>query len=361
MDEVKVIAEAGVNHDGDVEKALALVDVASTAGADFVKFQLFDPTQLTSAQAPLAPYQRVAGVDGEAQRQMLHELTLTREEVLQVHDHCAKREIAFTATPFDLGNLAFLDQELTPPFLKIGSGDLTNGPLLHAAACTNRPVVLSTGMGTLSEISQALGILAHGYLMQKDPEPGFAFEALLERQEARVVLREKVTLLQCNTAYPTPIEDINLAVIKSLRDAFGLPVGFSDHSLGSDAAIGAVTLGARLFEKHFTLDKTASGPDHSASLEPVELSDYVARLKLMVSALGNGEKAPSASEAENMLAARRSLVAAASIKPGDVFSADNLTVKRPANGISPTLYWSLIGKKAKNLYLPDQPIGEDEL
>ena len=363
MSELRIIAEAGVNHDGNVEKALALAETAFTAKADYVKFQLFDPGQLTSAHAPLAPYQEARaaekGTYGHGQREMLQALTLSEKEVLRVKAHCDKLGIAFTATPFDLTNLAFLDQTLDPPFIKIGSGDLTNAPLLHAAASTGREVILSTGMGNLDEIETALGVLAHGYLEQGQPEPGTDFKAIREGAEAQQRLFDKVTLLQCTTAYPTPVEDANLRALETLRDQFGLPVGYSDHTLGVDAAIAAVALGARVIEKHFTLDKGAIGPDHSASLEPVELTDFVERLQGMVRAMGSGEKKAGASEMENIVAARRSLVAACSIKPGDLFTEENMTVKRPAGGMAPAHYWNLLGRKASRLYLPDQMIEED--
>ncbi|RED54103.1 N-acetylneuraminate synthase family protein [Aestuariispira insulae] len=363
MSELRIIAEAGVNHDGDVKKALALVDTALTAKADYIKFQLFDPGQLTSAQAPLAPYQQAYGAEkgtyGHGQQEMLRALSLTRDEVLEVKAYCDSLGIAFTATPFDLGNLAFLDRELDPPFIKIGSGDLTNAPLLHAAARTGREVILSTGMGMPDEVALALGVLAHGYLTSEIPAAATDFKALRATADAQQILFEKVTLLHCTTAYPTPMAEVNLRALETLRDQFGLPVGYSDHTLGADAAVAAVALGARVIEKHFTLDKGAAGPDHSASLEPVELTDFVERLHAMVRAMGTGEKKPSVGELENVTAARRSLVAATSIKPGDVFTEENLTVKRPSGGLSPALYWHILGRKATKLYLPDQMIEEN--
>lgn len=360
MKPLTIIAEAGVNHDGDLGKALALVDVAADAKADVVKFQIFDADSLASSKAALAPYQQAALGGGEGQGAMLRRLQLSRDDFLTLWAHCVARGVAFSATPFDPDSLAFLVDHLAPPFIKIGSGDLTNAPLLLAAVRSKRPIILSTGMATKDEVRDAIGVLGYG-LADIQPDRNADFGAWMHDKMLRAALSERVTLLHCTTAYPTPLDQVNLAAMVTLKESFGLSVGFSDHTVGWEAAAGAVAMGASVIEKHFTLDKSSPGPDHKASLEPDELAGFVTHLREMQMTLGDGEKRPCAAELENVDAARRCLVAGADIKKGEIFSEANLAVKRPNVGLSPMEYWRLLGRVAKRDYPPDSPIDPTEV
>lgn len=359
MTPLTIIAEAGVNHDGSLEKALALVDVAADARADAVKFQIFDADALASAHAALAPYQEKQEGQG-AQTDMLRRLQLSRDDFRRIKAHCDARGIAFAATAFDLASLDFLQAELAPPFIKVGSGDLTNAPLLYAVGRTGRPVILSTGMATIEEIRQAIGVLGYG-LMGEMPGPAAEFGGWMADKVLRADLARQVTLLHCTTAYPTALEETNLLAMQALAEAFGLPVGYSDHTTGMDAAIGAVAMGGCVVEKHFTLDKAAPGPDHGASLDPGELTAFVARLRQIHAARGDGVKRPTPSETENIVAARRSLTASVPIAKGAPFTKDNLTAKRPQTGLSPFAYWRLLGRPASRNYAADEAIDPGEL
>lgn len=357
-----IIAEAGVNHDGDVEKALALVDVAAESGADCAKFQIFNVAMLTSRHARLAPYQaeRGEGVDG-GQAAMLERLALPGDAYRQIKARCRDRGIDFAATPFDFDSLAMLHRELDPPFIKIGSGDLTNAPLLFEAAKTGRRLIVSTGMANWDEIAKALGVIAFALTEEGVPGPAEDFRVRGWHPAAKAALLDHVTLLHCTTAYPTPLAEANMAAVATMRERFDLPVGFSDHTLGMEAGLMAVALGACVVEKHFTLDSSAPGPDHAASLEPEELHAFVKALRGVRAALGSGEKHTVKAELENKAAARRSVVAARPIPAGAVFSPDDLALKRPEDGLSPFSFWGLIGHKAKRDYQPDDPIAEDEV
>lgn len=359
MKPLTIIAEAGVNHDGSLEKALALVEVAARAGADVVKFQIFHADALASRRAELAPYQE-SGTETTDQVEMLRQLELGRDDFLRILAECRRLGIAFAATPFDPSSLEFLDRELDPPFIKIGSGDLTNAPLLFAAARTGRRIILSTGMAVLEEVRDAVGVLGYG-LMGEAPGVDADFGAWVEDKVLRADLARRVTLLHCTTAYPTPMQGVNLRAMETLADRFGLPVGYSDHTIGADASLAAVAKGACVIEKHFTLDKTASGPDHNASMDPDELADFVSRIRSVQEALGDGLKQPGAVEQENIMAARRSLTACQAIAAGELFSDSNLTVKRPQAGLSPFAYWRLLGRPAKRSYAPDEAIEPGEL
>lgn len=349
-----IIAEAGVNHNGDAERALAMVDAAADAGADIVKFQTFRATELVTATAPKAEYQRLHDGDG-SQLSMLQRLELSEAAHVRLVERCRQRGIGFLSTPFDLPSLRFLVDGLGVDTLKIPSGEITNGPLLLAAARTGRRIILSTGMSNLDEVATALGALAFGCL---DPEgvPGpAAFATVLAMPEARPLLAERVTLLHCTTEYPAPVEETNLRAMATLRDAFGLPVGLSDHTAGIAVAIAAAALGASVIEKHFTLDRQLPGPDHRASLEPGELAAMVAGVRAATLALGDGVKVAVPSERKNMAVARKSLTAIRPIAAGEPFTMDNLGVRRPGNGISPMLYWSYLGR------LADRDLGEGEI
>ena len=363
-----LIAEAGVNHNGDLGRALAMVDAAADAGADAVKFQSFRTDALASRHAGAAPYQRAA-CQVEDQRALLRRLELTPEMHAAIIERCRTRKIEFLSTPFDLDSLEFLAGTKALKRLKLGSGEVTNGPLLLAAARTGLPLILSTGMATLEEIAEALAVLDYGYEPKgSTPSPG-ALRAWPRSQwplddkgsstPAWSQLAGKVTLLHCTTAYPAPPGSINLRAMDDLAVRFGLPVGFSDHSRGLHISIAAAARGAVVIEKHFTLDRGLVGPDHAASLEPGELAELAAQLRDIAAALGDGHKRPAAEEAANAAVARRSLVAARPIRRGEPFSPDNLTCKRPAGGLSPMLYWDLLGRPAPQDYEADALIGPE--
>ena len=352
---VLVIAEAGVNHNGDLGRALDLVDAAAEAGADAVKFQTFRAEALASPAAAKADYQRAATGCNGSQLDMLRLLELDEAAHRALIARARERDIEFLSTPFDLGSLQLLTGTLRLARLKIGSGDLTNTPLLLAAGRSNKPVILSTGMATLHEVELALGALTYGYLGGAQPTHA-AFDQVLASHDGQTILKEKVTLLHCTTEYPAPASDINLRAIDTLANAFGLPVGLSDHSEGIAIAIAAVGRGATVIEKHLTLDRALPGPDHRASLEPDELAAMVSAIRQVEQALGDGIKRPSPAERKNMNVARKSLVAARSIQAGEAFSSDNLTVKRPGGGLPPTDYWALLGQKAQRDFAPDEAI-----
>ncbi|MEI7605829.1 MAG: N-acetylneuraminate synthase [Rhodospirillaceae bacterium] len=353
---VFIIAEAGVNHNGDVDMALALVDEAARAGADAVKFQTFRADQVASAHALKARYQRETTAGGDDQLAMLRRLELSPQSHHTLAARCRQRGIEFMSTPFDLPSLRLLVEEIGVGRLKIPSGEITNGPMLAAVAATGRPVLLSTGMSTLEEIAEALGVLETVWTTGAPPRPG--------RPPARpasfAALANRVTLLQCTTEYPAPVDEINLRVLDTLRSIFGLPVGFSDHSEGILIPAAAVACGATVIEKHFTLDRSLPGPDHRASITPGELVGMVADIRTIERALGSAAKTPTASERPNLAVARRSLVAARAIARGELFSADNLTAKRPAGGLSPMRFWDLLGRPAGRAYQPDQAIDGGE-
>lgn len=350
-----IIAEAGVNHDGSLETARQLVTVASDVGADAVKFQTFVPHEVASRHARKARYQQQAANGAEAQVEMLERLALPQKAFAQLADLCEERGLEFISTPFDLRSLNLLT-ELKVKRLKIGSGDLTNAPLLWHAGLSKRPIILSTGMATLSEIESALSILVAGALEAE----GTRVDPIAAYLSARgqEIISSRVTLLQCTTEYPSAPEEVNLRAMGTLRAAFGVSVGLSDHTSGTVIPIAATALGADVIEKHFTLDKTKVGPDHAASLEPAEFKSMVESIRDTVSSLGNGLKLPSETEVENIGAARKSLVAASSIRVGDLFTLDNLVTKRPGDGISALRYYEWIGRRATRDYEPDDLIQE---
>jgi 2,4-diacetamido-2,4,6-trideoxy-beta-L-gulose transferase len=355
MTPVTIIAEAGVNHNGSQDKALEMVDVAAACGADVVKFQTFNAAALATESAPKAAYQKVTTDAGESQLEMLRALELSKEAHLAVIERCAQKGIEFLSTPFDLQSLDLLVKELKVPRLKIGSGELTNAPLLHAAAGCGLDIILSTGMATLDEVRKALGVLAHGYVGEGDPGE-VAFGTCFESDAGKLSLKKHVSLLHCTSAYPTPDEEVNLRAMESLRDAFGLPIGFSDHSVGPLLSIAAVAAGATIIEKHFTLDCGLPGPDHKASLEPDGLAELVVGVRRVTSAMGDGCKEPRDVEKATADVARKSLVASAPISAGEVFTVHNLTVKRPGTGLDPIHFWSLIGSHAARPYDVDELI-----
>lgn len=359
-DRVFIIAEAGVNHNGSVDMALEMIDVAASAGADAVKFQTAVPEEVISKQAPKAMYQKVTTGDGGSQLEMVRALHFV--DGIAVHrrlaERAAGRSIMFMSTPFDRPSLQMLVRDIGLRKIKISSGDVTNGPLLLAAAHADCDVILSTGMATLSEIESALGVLAFGYLHAENPPSLDACLTAYLDVRGQEVVRRRVTLLHCVTAYPAPFNEMNLRAIDTLAHEFKTRVGFSDHSIGAAMSIAAVARGASVVEKHFTLDRRLPGPDHAASLEPWELSSLIADIRAIEQGLGSGVKEPQVCELENIGVARRSLVARHALRRGEEFSEENIAAKRPAGGVSPMRYWELMGTNASQDYDADEAISE---
>jgi len=327
-----IIAEAGVNHNGDLALACRLVDSAAEAGADMVKFQTFSADRLVTARAVKADYQAQSTDAGESHYAMLQRLELTRDMHVALIAHCESCGIRFFSSAFDEQGSDMLE-ELGLDRFKIPSGEITNLRLLRRVGGYGKPVILSTGMATLDEIDAALDALV------RSGAP-----------------RKCITVLHCNTEYPTPMADVNLRAMMSIRDAFGVAVGYSDHTPGIEVAIAAVALGATVIEKHFTLDRSLPGPDHKASLEPAELKAMVTSIRNIEQALGDGVKRPSPSEARNIPIVRKSLVAKCAIRAGEIFGESNLAAKRPGTGLSPMLWDEVIGRKAPRDFAPDELI-----
>ncbi|MDI6880640.1 MAG: N-acetylneuraminate synthase [Desulfitobacteriaceae bacterium] len=353
-----IIAEAGVNHNGDVNWAMELVDAAVEAQANAVKFQTFRAEKLAAKSVPKADYQVHSSAPAESQLQMLKRLELSPEAHLMLKEYCQGKGIDFMSTPFDEESLDFLIKGMGLRQIKISSGDLTNAPLLLKAAQSGKPIILSTGMSTLAEIEAALAVLAYGYTRSNQSlAPSLKqFEQALFSVEGRAALINKVELLHCTTEYPAPFDEVNLRAMTTMQRAFGLPVGLSDHTPGIAIPVAAVALGATIIEKHFTLDKTLPGPDHRASLEPSELKQMVLAIRQTEQALGSQLKAPTPSELKNKAVARKCLVASRSIRTGEVFTTENLTVKRAGDGISPFRYWEALGQKATQDYQADEKV-----
>lgn len=345
-----VIAEAGVNHNGDLDLARRLVDAAAQAGADAVKFQTFRAEDLVSRHARKADYQRLSTHPEESQLAMIRQLELDHAAHRILRDHCRERGIAFLSTPFDPVSLEFLVAGMGLETIKLSSGEVTNGPFLVQVGTTGKRVILSTGMSTLNEIAVALGALAFGMIMGDFPPAPDDFARVRRHPEGAAQLQKNVTLLHCTTEYPAPFAEVNLRAMENLGDTFGLPVGYSDHTPGIAIPIAAVARGACVIEKHFTLDRTLPGPDHRASLEPDELTGMVEAIRQVELALGDGRKRPMPSEIGNREVARKSLVAIAPIRCGEPFTSANLGVKRPGNGISPMAYWQWLGRVASRDY-----------
>ena len=349
-----VIAEAGVNHNGSLSAALDMVDVAAASGADAVKFQTFKARAMITENAPKAEYQVASTGIEQSQRDMIESLELSADAHLAIAQHCATRGIAFLSTPFDVESLHLLSRSIGMTTLKIPSGEATNLPFLLHVGREAKDVILSTGMCSLREIEIALKTLAFAFDRSQADLP--AVQQLMSPLDDRdrSLLLGRVTILQCTTEYPAPITEANLRAMATIRDAFGLAVGYSDHTLGATSSIAAVALGATMIEKHFTLDNTQVGPDHRASLEPEELKSFVAALRDAERALGSATKSPTPSETKNIPIARKSIVAARAIAKGEVFSADNLTFKRPGTGRPPIDFFDLVGKPSP------RDIAEDE-
>ncbi len=356
---VFIIAEAGVNHNGSPKMAERLIDAACEAGADAVKFQTFQTEKIMLPGSPKAVYQLKNTSANETSREMIKKLELDQEMHVHLMQYAANRDIRFLSTPFDEDSLDFLDKILKLPFLKIASGEITNAPLLLKAALSRRKIILSTGMSSLGEIEEALGVLAYGYETGKENNGGpsrGAFEAAYCSEAGQRSLRENVSLLHCTTEYPAPFEEANLRVLGTLQQCFGLPVGYSDHTPGTAVSLAAAALGAVIVEKHLTLDRNLPGPDHKASLEPGEFSALVREIRRVELALGSPLKKPAASEVENRTIVRKSIVAACGIRKGELFTGKNLAVKRPGEGISPMRFWDLLGKEASRDFEKDEVI-----
>lgn len=332
MSRTLIIAEAGVNHNGDMSLAHDLIDAAADAGADLVKFQTFSADRLTTLNAEKAAYQMADGVSGESQYSMLRRLELSADMHADLLGYCNKRGIGFFSTGFDRESLDFL-VELGISFIKVPSGEVTNLPYLRHAGQYGKRILLSTGMARLGEIEAAIDVL-----------------------EQAGTVRGQITVLHCTTEYPAPMRDVNLRAMISMRDAFGVAVGYSDHTLGIEVPVAAVSLGATVIEKHFTMDRALPGPDHKASLEPSGLKDMVNAIRNIELALGDGVKRLTEGEEKNKSAARKSIVAATVIHSGEILSENNLTVKRPGTGISPMRWDEVLGRRAIRDFMSDESI-----
>ena len=335
MPRVFVIAEAGVNHNGSLDLALQLVDAAKASGADAVKFQTFRADQLATRSAHKAPYQERTTANSESQFEMLQRLQLDAAAHRRLIQHCRNTGIQFLSSPFDTQSADLL-ATMEVPLYKVPSGEITNLPFLQHLARKNRPLILSTGMSTLGEVEEAVQVLQFAGAIQ-------------------------LTLLHCVTEYPAPYAEVNLRAMQTLKSAFGLPVGYSDHTSGIEIAIAAVALGAEVIEKHFTLDRSLPGPDHSASLEPVELRQMVTAIRHVESALGTGIKAPAPCELLNISVARKSVVAARTLPTGHQLATGDLEIKRPGNGLAPKLLPTLIGRTLRASVAKDEIINWDHL
>lgn len=331
MKRTLIIAEAGVNHNGSIELAKQLVDKAATAGVDYVKFQTFKTEKLVARSARLASYQKNNnGTDDNSQFAMLKKLELSPAQHEELVAYCKTKGVKFFSTAFDLDSIDYL-HSLDLGLWKIPSGEITNYPFIKKIAQYGEPVILSTGMCNMQDIENAVETL------RKWGAP-------------------KITILHCNTEYPTPFNDVNLKAMESIRQKFGVEVGYSDHTQGIEVPIAAVALGATVIEKHFTLDRNMEGPDHKASLEPDELNAMVSAIRNIEQAMGDGIKKVTDSEKGNMSVARKSIVAACDIRSGETFTEDNLTVKRPGTGISPMRWEEVLGKTARRDFIEEEPI-----
>ena len=329
MGSVLVIAEAGVNHNGDLAIAKKLIDAAHACGADVVKFQTARVSSLVSASAKMADYQKQNIGKEESQKEMLEKLLLPFEDFVVLKNYCDKVGIAFLSTPFDIESIHFLDSMV--PLWKVPSGEITNYPYLCEIGKTKKKVILSTGMSSLDEVEAAVRVLReHG--------------------------TTDITLLQCTTEYPAPVEEVNLRAMQTMKDAFSVPVGYSDHTEGIGISLAAVALGATVIEKHFTLDKNMEGPDHKASASVEELRSMIADIRRIEQAMGTGIKIPGTKESRNQSVARKSIVALQPINAGEIFTQENLTTKRPGDGVSPMLWNQIIGSRAKRDFAEDEKI-----
>jgi N-acetylneuraminate synthase len=346
---VYIIAEAGVNHNGNFDLALKMIEVAAEAGADAVKFQTFSAIKLANSRAPKADYQKRTTNSEESQLEMLQKLELSHECHYELKEHAQKHGITFLSSAFDEESLDFLNN-LNLPLFKIPSGEITNAPLLWKFAKTGKPLILSTGMATIGEVEVALAIFTHA--LNNNNQPGSLNEVWLSwcNIAHRKALKNHVTLLHCTSQYPTPYDEANLRSMVTLKSTFNLDIGYSDHTEGTLVPVAAVAMGATVIEKHFTLDKNLNGPDHMASLDPEELKSMISDIRILQKILGSGIKAPQIHEWQTRLAARQQLVAITTIQHGQLFTPQNLGTSRAEVGTSPIHYWDMLGKTAKRSY-----------
>jgi sialic acid synthase SpsE len=355
----EVIAEAGVNHNGEEGLARQLVEAAHAAGASAVKFQTFDPDELAAASAPTAGYQAAAG-QGDAQAEMLRRLVLDRAALTRLWRHAEGLGLPILSTPFDIDSARFLVGELGMDRIKVGSGELTNLPLIIGLARLGRPLMLSTGMADLHEVRRALDAVAFGALAGPADRPSLAALAEAGRSPDAAAIRARTVVFQCTTQYPAPVGEANLRVLRTYA-GLGVTPGYSDHTPGLAAAVAATALGARVIEKHLTLSNDLPGPDHRASLEPAPFAALVAAVGEAASALGRPDKAPTPSELPNRAVARRTLVARRAIAAGDRFSPDLVAIRRAGAGLEPADLWRLEGRPAQRAYAADALIDPAEL
>jgi N-acetylneuraminate synthase len=354
-DRVIVIAEAGVNHNGSPEMALRLVDAAAETGADLVKFQTFKAEALVTMSAPKADYQNRNAPESKSQFEMLKALELDRAAHESLIARCKAKGIGFLSTPFDPDSVDLLTRDLGLKLVKVSSGDLTNAPLLLQLARSGADLIVSTGMATLDEVEDALSVLAFGFTEKGEPSAE-AFKRAFASKAARDILAKKITLLHCTSDYPAKLDDINLRAMDTLAERFGIPTGYSDHTVGITVSIAAAARGATVIEKHFTLDRTLPGPDHKASLETAEFKQMVDAIRAVSQSLGVAAKAPTSAELSTRKVARKAIVAARPISSGEAFSFDNLTVKRAGDGIAPIRLWEMVGRTAQRAYAADEAI-----
>jgi N-acetylneuraminate synthase len=356
MKSTLIIAEAGVNHNGSLDLGYRLIDAAADAGADVVKFQSFKAEALATSAAPKAAYQKETTGEAQSQYAMLKALEMSEAMHRALQMHAQDRDIEFLSTPFDESGVDLL-RGLGLKRLKLPSGEITNGPFLLHAARAGLPLIVSTGMATMSEVEEALAVLAFGITMPADAKPSHvAFDAAYRSEAGKRSLRNHVTLLHCTTQYPAPVSSANLLAISTMQKALGIPIGYSDHTVGVAVAIAAVALGACVIEKHLTLDKTMQGPDHRASAEPEDLRAMITAIRSVERALGDGIKAPQAAELANIPVARKSLVARHALAAGHMIMPADLTAKRPGGGVSPMEFWDLIGTRTKRALSQDDQI-----
>ena len=332
MKKTTIIAEAGVNHNGSLKKAIKLIDIAAKSGADIIKFQSFTAENVVTRNAKKANYQKISTVKDESQLQMLKKLELNLKSHKKIISHCKKVGIEFLSSPFDNESISLL-KKLRVKRFKVPSGEINNLPYLRKIGKIGKPVILSTGMSSINEIKKAIKILTNSGTKKK-----------------------LITVLHCNTDYPTKYQDVNLKAMLAIKEKLNVNIGYSDHTLGIEIPIAAVAMGATIIEKHFTLDKNSSGPDHKSSLNPKELKKMILSIRKIETSLGNGKKIPTNSELKNLIIVRKSIRASKNILKGEFFSEKNITVKRPANGISPMKWDKIIGKRSLKNYKIDDPI-----
>lgn len=353
-----IIAEAGVNHNGSLATAFELIDAACQAGANAIKFQTFSAERLVTKATQMAPYQQKNIGATTSQFEMLKSLELQLEDFAQLNEYCKKQNIDFMSTAFDQQSLDDLLTISTPPYLKISSGDLIDAPLILHAAQKEIPLIISSGMATSVEIENALSVIAYAGQKSAEPPSFQAFQQAWKNKELRQVVRDNVILMQCTTSYPAPLASVNLRAMTAFARKFGIKVGFSDHTNGIDAALAACALGACAIEKHITLSKTMTGPDHIASTEPGEFRDMVERIRNIELTLGSDKKEPLGIENENRTVARKSLIAAHPIKKGEIISQEDVQILRPGNGTPAIYYWDVVGSIAQHDYSPGQTLQE---